>query len=84
MLDNNYTPAVPVPDDCSTHYADGWRYADWFLMRGGSIRADSPDGWHDEKYEGWWDRIDEARRLVETLGVANRPPKPSDMGAAPV
>lgn len=46
-----------MPLNCSDQYADGWKYADWFLDQGGSPNADSPDGWQDEKYEGWWDRL---------------------------
>ena len=58
----NYIPTMLVPSDSSERYANGWLYADWFLSMGGSADADSPDGWHEEKYEGWWDRLGEAKR----------------------
>lgn len=57
-----YTPTMPVPTDSSAHYVNGWLYADWYLLTGGAANADSPDGWHEEKYEGWWDRLAEAKR----------------------
>lgn len=57
MLEN-YTPIIPAPKKCSDHYREGWIYADWWLRGGGSRNADSPDGWHEEKYEGWWDRLE--------------------------
>lgn len=50
-------PSIPAPAGCSSHYSAGWAYADWWLSKGGLIDADSPDGWHAEKYEGWWDRL---------------------------
>lgn len=56
-----HTPTLPVPVESTTRYADGWLYADWYLSRGGSPDADSPDGWHDEKYAGWWDRLAAAK-----------------------
>ena len=58
----NHKPNVPAPTDCSARYADGWIYADWFLSKGGNPDADSPDGWAEEKYAGWWDRLAVARR----------------------
>lgn len=60
----NYTPAQPVPAECSERYRAGWLYADWFLSKGGSPDADSPNGWHAEKYEGWWDRLALERRAA--------------------
>jgi hypothetical protein len=58
---NSYIAKCPVPDNCTTHYADGWTFADWYLNDGGDPNAESPDGWHQEKYEGWWDRMNLAR-----------------------
>lgn len=60
----NHVPKIVVPENCSERYADGWIYADWYLSRGGSSDANSPDGWHEEKYEGWWDRLAEEKRLA--------------------
>jgi len=51
----DYTPTMPVPSDSSARYGNGWLYADWYLSKGGAADAESPDGWHEEKYEGWWD-----------------------------
>ncbi|MEJ6003884.1 hypothetical protein [Paucibacter soli] len=59
-MSTNHT-SLPVPAGCTSRYADGWKYADWWLSRGGSADADSPDGWHEEKYEGWWDRLAKAK-----------------------
>ncbi|WP_298150882.1 hypothetical protein [Flavobacterium sp.] len=56
-----YSPTVPVPENSSAHYADGWTYADRFVSSGGDPDSGSPDGWHHEKYEGWWDRLKLAR-----------------------
>lgn len=58
----DYTPTMPVPNYSSAHYGNGWLYADWYLSKSGASDADSPDGWHEEKYEGWWDRLVEAKR----------------------
>lgn len=54
---------IPVPEDCSDRYASGWSYADWYLARGGDPDADSPDGWHEEKYAGWWDRLAKEKQV---------------------
>jgi hypothetical protein len=59
-----YTAKVAAPAKCTDRYADGWNYADWHLSKGGSVDADSPDGWHEEKYEGWWDRLAEEKRIL--------------------
>ena len=66
----NYIPTSSVPNDCSARYADGWLYADWFLSKGGNTDAESPDGWHEEKYEGWWDRLAYAKRNESQLEKA--------------
>ena len=58
----NYSPTVSAPDDCSVRYSVGWVYADWWLSKDGPSDADSPDGWHAEKYEGWWDRLALAKK----------------------
>lgn len=48
---------LPVPDDCSDRYAAGWAYADWFVAKGGNLNADAPPEWHEEKVNGFWDRL---------------------------
>jgi hypothetical protein len=63
-LSDSYIPTLQAPAGSSARYADGWLFADKWLSRGGSPDADSPDGWHEEKYEGWWDRLAEAKRVV--------------------
>ena len=61
----SYVPTLPAPAESSERYTAGWLYADWYLSHGGSPDADSPDGWHEEKYEGWWDRLSaEAHAVV--------------------
>lgn len=55
-------PTMPAPENCTQRYADGWLYADAHLKKGGSPDAASPDGWHAENYERWWDRMAEAQR----------------------
>lgn len=52
----------PVPDDCSDRYAAGWAYADWHISKGGSLDADAPGDWHEEKVNGFWDRLASERR----------------------
>lgn len=56
-MSKSYSPSAVSPEDCSVNYSAGWVYADWWLSKGGSPDADSPDGWPAEKYEGWWDRL---------------------------
>ncbi len=60
----NYTPSLPVPNDSSQLYADGWTYGDWWLSRDGSVYADAGEDWHDEKAIGFWDRLSVARKGV--------------------
>ncbi|MYM92528.1 hypothetical protein [Duganella vulcania] len=64
---SNYTPKVPVPAESSARYREGWLYADWYSSHGGSADADSPDGWPEEKYEGWWDRLALETRAATTV-----------------
>jgi len=59
-----YIPMLRTPTGSSARYADGWLVADKWLLRGGTPDANSPDGWHEEKYEGWWDRLAEAKRAI--------------------
>lgn len=54
-----YKPVVPAPTDSTTQYADGWQYGDWWVANGRS-RSDTtetPDGWSDERANGFWDRL---------------------------
>lgn len=48
---------LPVPDDCSDRYAAGWAYADWFVAKGGNLNAEAPLEWHEEKVNGFLDRL---------------------------
>lgn len=48
---------IPAPEDCSARYASGWAYADLHISQGGSLNADAPGNWHDEKVNGFWDRL---------------------------
>lgn len=53
---------MPVPDDCSDRYASGWAYVDWQISKGGSLDAEAPGSWHEEKVNGFWDRITAERK----------------------
>lgn len=53
---------LPIPEDCSDHYASGWAYADWFVSDGGDLNADAPAEWHEEKAVGFWDRLTAERK----------------------
>ncbi|MOA30605.1 hypothetical protein D3C78_1517080 [compost metagenome] len=48
---------MPIPDSGSDRYASGWAYADWFVRKGGDLNADAPGDWHEEKVNGFWDRL---------------------------
>lgn len=78
----NYTPTKPVPDECTERYADGWKYADWWLSKGGSPDADSPEGWHQERYEGWWDRLAMDKNDLTQAAIAAGQPSLCDGVAA--
>jgi hypothetical protein len=41
------------PGECSAPYDAGWRYAEWFLGKGGDVIADPSCNWSDEKANGW-------------------------------
>lgn len=71
-----YVPTASVPAGCSSHYSSGWLYADWWLGKSGSPDADSPDGWREEKYEGWWDRLALAKRELAQPACIDRPAPP--------
>lgn len=62
---------VPIPENCSDRYASGWAYADWFISTGGSLDADAPPEWHDEKVNGFWDRLTAEREAVGVKHNAN-------------
>ncbi|WP_432263393.1 hypothetical protein [Cupriavidus sp. TMH.W2] len=47
--------------DCSAKYVEGWRYAEWWLSRGGDVVADSSANWGEEKGKGFGDRLAEER-----------------------
>lgn len=47
----------PVPDGCSDRYAAGWANADGFLALGGDMNADPPTDWHEEKAQGFIERL---------------------------
>nr|WP_142990342.1 hypothetical protein [Pseudomonas aeruginosa] len=54
---SNRILTMPVPDDCTDRYASGWAYADWHISKGGNLNADAPADWHEEKVNGFWDRL---------------------------
>ncbi|HGM8089294.1 TPA: hypothetical protein ACKP9S_005703 [Pseudomonas aeruginosa] len=47
----------PVPDDCSDRYAAGWAFADGVIASGGDLNAEAPHEWHEEKTQGYVDRL---------------------------
>ncbi|MGI0810815.1 hypothetical protein ACRCPG_19515 [Pseudomonas aeruginosa] len=47
----------PIPDGRSDSYAAGWAFADVHIRKGGSLTADAPTDWHEEKVAGFSDRL---------------------------
>ncbi|WP_274644567.1 hypothetical protein [Pseudomonas serbica] len=41
------------PADCTEDYLAGWEYADWYFTNGGSLDAETPDSWVEEKIKGF-------------------------------
>jgi hypothetical protein len=56
---------MPIPEDCSERYAAGWAYADWHISKGGSLSADAPGEWDEEKVVGFWDRLSAERAALD-------------------
>lgn len=48
---------LPLPDNCSNIYASGWAYADGFLSNWGDLAAEGTPQWHQDKANGFWDRL---------------------------
>ena len=55
---------MPVPEECSDRYASGWAYADLHINKGGNLHADAPGIWHEEKVNGFWDRLTVERNAL--------------------
>ncbi|WP_147480884.1 hypothetical protein [Pseudomonas amygdali] len=55
---------MPIPENCSDLYAAGWAYADHHISAGGSLNAESPGGWNEERVNGFWDRLAVERKAV--------------------
>lgn len=55
---------MPVPEDCTDRYASGWAYADWHISKGGSLHAEAPGNWNEEKVNGFWDRLAAEREAL--------------------
>ena len=66
----NRTLAMPIPDDCTDLYASGWAYGDWHVSNGGNLNADAPTDWHEEKVNGFRDRLTAER-------IDNKPHRPA-------
>lgn len=46
------------PGECTKSYYDGWKYAEWWIAKDGALVVDeTPDGWNDEKANGFHDRL---------------------------
>lgn len=57
--------SMPIPDDCSERYAEGWANADlWLTNHPGDVGADAPGHWHEEKVNGFWDRLSAEREKL--------------------
>lgn len=46
-----------VPCDSSSAYGAGWEYGDWYITQGGTLVAETPDCWDEEKANGFSDRL---------------------------
>lgn len=57
----------PIPDGRSDRYAAGWAFADVHIRKGGSLTADAPTDWHEEKVAGFSDRL-----VTERAALARR------------
>jgi len=55
---------MPIPDNCSDLYAAGWANADNHISIGGDLNAETPNGWDDERVNGFWDRLSAERKAV--------------------
>lgn len=52
------------PGDGSSHgYAAGWRYAEWWMSKGGGLSADPCDNWTDARANGFYDRLQQEREF---------------------
>lgn len=60
--------AMPVPDGCTDRYASGWAFADGHIRKGLDLNADAPAEWHEEKVNGFWDRLSAERIAKSTDG----------------
>jgi hypothetical protein len=47
--------------DSSPRYVTGWRFAEWWLSRGGGVDADPCENWTDAQANGFCDRLYEER-----------------------
>jgi hypothetical protein len=56
----------PAPEGCTDVYLAGWAYADWYVTNGGSLDADTPDSWPEEKNNGFCDYLAQALREKAT------------------
>lgn len=57
----------PAPADCTEGYLAGWEYADWYVSNGGTLDAETPDSWPEEKNNGFCDYLAQALREKATV-----------------
>lgn len=50
-------PRDAVPEGGTERYGSGWSYANWWISKGGGLMADPCDNWHNEKANGFCDRL---------------------------
>lgn len=56
---------LPIPEDCSVRFSEGWALADATISRGDRLLSPSAHDWDEEKARGY-----EARVRAETHAIA--------------
>jgi hypothetical protein len=55
------------PGSCTAGYSRGWKYAEWWLSKGGPLKADAPDNWAEDRANGFCDRLVRERNARATV-----------------
>lgn len=58
-------PRDVIPDGSTERYGAGWSYGNWWIAKQGNLMADPCDNWHDEKANGFCDRLKLERDAVQ-------------------
>jgi len=56
------TLPVPALETVSDSFVAGWAFADAFIASGGNMEAQLPADWHEDKVNGFWDRLEADRQ----------------------